>query len=721
MVETVEKVRMKRDLDEALYRSSIDTIAEMLGKRADNFAGNSAWDPVVRQMNLIMQSIKAGPVDVPDSIIEDEAKILYMMSSTGTMRRRVELTGKWWQEGALPMLCTKQDGTLTALLPGTSGGYAFIAEDTGKQISVTKKNAASFSSVAFCFYKSFPGESITARKFLAGIFRSFSTADVTYLLVISLVVALLGLVLPLMNQIIFNTLIPSGTVKDIWGILSLLIGVTIVSALFTLARSVWVLRIGNKIQIFAENAVWSRLFGLPVSFFKQYEAGELTKRAAAVSQICQTVSSQLIPTLLGSVFAFLYLFQISKLSGKLLLPSLLIILLMVASAVSTSWMQTRYAQGNNQILNRLSSLVFQLFSGVQKLKVAGAEVRAFSKWSRLYAKYVPIPNLFLNISQAVNNLISFGGTILLYVIAYKGNLSSSDYIAFNVAFGSFMAAVLQLSSLTYQLAALKPAISLLAPILKAETESNAGKKRVSKLKGNIEINQVNFRYNQEMPLVLNDLSLVIEPGDYVGIIGASGCGKSTLMRLLLGFESPESGAVYYDMQDLSGLDLRSVRQRIGVVLQNGKLFSGDIYSNIVICAPWLSVEEAWSAAERAGFAEDIKAMPMGMHTMISEGGGGISGGQQQRLLIARALAASPDIVMFDEATSALDNITQAMVVKTLLEMDVTRIVIAHRLSTIRCCNKIVYLDKGRIAEMGTYDELMALNGLFAQMAKRQTV
>lgn len=207
----------------------------------------------------------------------------------------------------------------------------------------------------------------------------------------------------------------------------------------------------------------------------------------------------------------------------------------------------------------------------------------------------------------------------------------------------------------------------------------------------------------------------------MGIVGSSGCGKSTLFRVLLGFEKPQSGSVYYDLQDVEGLDLRSVRRRIGVVLQNGKLFSGDIYSNIVICAPWLTVDEAWKAAERSGFAEDIRKMPMGMFTMISEGGGGLSGGQQQRLLIARALASEPDIVMFDEATSALDNITQATVVKTLEEMECTRIVIAHRLSTIKNCSRIIYLDKGKVAEEGTFDELMALNGKFAELASRQMV
>ena len=222
-----------------------------------------------------------------------------------------------------------------------------------------------------------------------------------------------------------------------------------------------------------------------------------------------------------------------------------------------------------------------------------------------------------------------------------------------------------------------------------------------------------------MPLVLDDLSLKIRAGQYVAIVGATGCGKSTLMRILLGFEKPQKGAVYYNGKDLNTIDLKSLRRKIGVVMQNGKLFQGDIYSNIVISAPQLTIDQAWEAAEMAGIAEDIRRMPMGMHTIISEGSGGISGGQRQRLMIARAIAPKPKVLMFDEATSALDNITQKTVSDSLEKLRCTRIVIAHRLSTIRACDRIIYLEKGKIVEDGTYDELIALNGRFAELVERQ--
>ena len=311
--------------------------------------------------------------------------------------------------------------------------------------------------------------------------------------------------------------------------------------------------------------------------------------------------------------------------------------------------------------------------------------------------------------------------MLIYFIVYQNNLAPADYIAFNTAFGSFSASIMQISSIVLLVANLKPSIDLLAPILKAVPESNETKERLDSMTGKIDINNLKFRYTPDGPLIINGLNLSIKPGEYLGIVGSTGCGKSTLFRLLLGFEDPESGAIFYDDQNLKNLDLHSVRKNIGIVLQNGSMFSDSLFSNITITNPSATMDDAWAAAEKAGCAEDIKAMPMGMHTMVAEDGGGLSGGQKQRIMIARALISSPNLLMFDEATSALDNITQATVVETLSKMDITRIVIAHRLSTIKQCDRIIYLHKGRVVEEGTYDELMAKDGYFAELAKRQIV
>ena len=334
--------------------------------------------------------------------------------------------------------------------------------------------------------------------------------------------------------------------------------------------------------------------------------------------------------------------------------------------------------------------------------------------------------ILTNIVAAVNDVLWNKYLLLLFLLLGSGIYftirtggSLADYYAFNAAYGMVLGAFSSLVGMVSTFARIKPMMEMVEPILGTAPEIDESKQVVTRLSGGIELNNISFRYSEDMPMVLDNISLKIRPGQYVAIVGKTGCGKSTLMRLLLGFEKPLKGAVYYDGRDLETLDKKSVRRKIGVVMHDGKLFQGDIFSNITISAPWLTMDEAWEAAEMSGIAEDIRHMPMGMHTLISEGSGGVSGGQRQRLLIARAIAPKPKVLMFDEATSALDNITQKTVSQSLDHLKCTRIVIAHRLSTIRQCDRIIVLDQGRIIEDGSYDELIAKDGYFAELVARQ--
>ena len=327
--------------------------------------------------------------------------------------------------------------------------------------------------------------------------------------------------------------------------------------------------------------------------------------------------------------------------------------------------------------------------------------------------------MFIKINGVITTAISLISNIVLYYLAVKSGIDQSNYFAFTAAYGSVMGAFSSLAGVALSVGRIKPILDMAEPFLNAEPETSNNKEIVTKLAGGIELNNVYFRYNENSPYIVNNMSLKIKPGEYVAIVGKTGCGKSTLMRLLLGFEKPEKGAVYYDGKDLNRLDLGSLRRNIGSVIQSGGLFQGDIFSNIIITAPHLTLDEAWEAAEIAGIADDIRAMPMGMQTLISEGQGGISGGQKQRLMIARAVAFKPKILMFDEATSALDNKTQKQVSEALDGMGCTRIVIAHRLSTIRHCDRILVLDGGSVIEEGSYEQLIEQNGYFAELVARQ--
>ncbi len=309
----------------------------------------------------------------------------------------------------------------------------------------------------------------------------------------------------------------------------------------------------------------------------------------------------------------------------------------------------------------------------------------------------------------------------MYYVAVKNHVSVADYYAFNSAYAYISSAFSALAAIALTVATIKPSLDIIMPLMEAVPEQQNDKETVTNISGAIELSHLSFRYSPEGPMIIDDLSLTIPARQYVAVVGRTGCGKSTLMRLLLGFEKPTKGAIFYDRKDTRHLDMRSVRRLIGTVMQDGTLFGGSIFENITISAPTLTLDDAWKAAELAGIADSIREMPMGMHTVLQDGGGGISGGQRQRLMIARAIAPKPKLLLLDEATSALDNITQKQVSEALDRMRCTRIVIAHRLSTIRHCDRILVLDQGKIVEDGTYEQLMEKKGFFAELVERQQV
>ncbi len=724
-----EKVKRQKKKEREVFKLSCEMIEETaLGsgnkKGPHGAALEEHSDQLATAINRVTTYYEMAPIDIPRNAFEDDGLLDTVLSRTGLTRRKVTLSRKWWVRGEGPVVAFNQDKNIVCLVPMRFGGYSYVDPKTGETIRLNRHTALNISGTGYCFYKPFPTKSMSIKDLIKYMFKTFTKFDIAFLGVLALSAALLGLINPEVNKLIFNTIIPAGTIRDIFPLMALMIGVLVTTTAFSLFQTLWILRIGDKIQFGTQGALWIRLLNLPIKFFKKFNSGDLASRTFTLNTVCQTLSGSLIPTMLSTIFSLVYLGQITTLSTALLMPTVLIIVLMLATSLINGWLNTRLNKKACEYSPKLSGLVYQLFTGVSKIKIAGAEVRAFSKWADIYSKLAQIkfnPSVFIKISGAISSAVSLGGTMLIYYIVSQNNLAPADYIAFNAAFGAFSASIMQISGIVLTIANLKPSIEMLAPILKEVPESNETKERVDNISGKIDIQNLKFRYTSDGPLILNGLNLSIKPGEYLGIVGSTGCGKSTLMRLLLGFEEPSTGAIYYDDQNLKNLDLHSVRKNIGIVLQNGSMFSDSIFSNITITNPSATMDDAWAAAAKAGCDKDIKAMPMGMHTMVAEDGGGLSGGQKQRMMIARALISSPNLLMFDEATSALDNLTQATVVETLSKMDITRIVIAHRLSTIKQCDRIVYLHQGRVVEQGTFDELMALNGYFAEMAKRQLV
>ena len=693
--------------------------AAVTGKdcRAGDGAGR-AQDAI----SAILAYYGARPTEVPKGVTELRDVLEYQLRPTGIRFRTVKLPRDWYKDAVGALLALDAQGSPVALLPQARGGYAYVDPQTGAHVRVDAKVAEGLSEEAWCFYRPLPLRELGVKDILLYMVRCLDAVDYVYILVATLAVTLLGMLVPRVNQIVFGPVIESGEVGLVAPVACLLVGVTFSQLLIGGAKAMVMARVNTKLALSVQAAAMMRLLSMPASFFKGHAAGELASRLNSVSSVASMLQSIVLSTALTSAFSLLYIAQIFSITPSLALPAFLVIAANCVVGVVTALLQVRVSREMLDVQADLSGWQYALIGGIQKIKLAGAERRAIATWAERYRKGVRLNYngpLLLRLSGTIQTLVGAAGTIAIYACAVGGDVTVAQYMAFTSAFGMVSGAFTSLTGAATQIALVRPYLEMAQPLLKTLPEVSEKREVLARVTGAFELDNVTFAYDEGQKPILEGLSLKVRPGQYVAIVGRTGCGKSTVMRLLLGFEKPQRGAVYYDGRDLTALDVASLRRNIGVVLQDGKLFQGDIYSNIVISAPWLTLDEAWEAAEMAGIADDIRAMPMGMQTMVGEGGAGLSGGQRQRLMIARAIAPKPKILMFDEATSALDNVTQRTVCDSLERLKCTRVVIAHRLSTIRTCNRIVVLDQGRIAEDGTYEDLIAQGGIFAELVERQ--
>ena len=718
-----EQIRLREKSDQSILE---DSFFRMAGVIMDKWDADRLEDEhlITREaLDEVLKFYHCKPVEIPESIRDAREQLAYVLRPTGLMIREVELEDSWQNDAYGPMLgYMKETGTTVALIPGTFSGYWYKDPATGRKTRVTRKNAKLFARDAMCFYQPLPMKKLGIPDLLLYMKNSISRSDIILIALATLAVTLVGMIEPRVYNLVTGRVLQSRNMSMLVGAAVFLLSSAFAAQLIDLVRSLLMERINTKTSQAVEASVMMRILSLPVSFFRRYSSGELSSRAGSISSLCKMLLNNVLSIGLGSLMSLLYVTQIFSFAPALVWPSILIILATVLMSLAASFAQIRISRQKMKLAAEEAGMSYAILNGVQKIRLSGSEKRVFARWGRLYARSARLeynPPVFLKISSVITTAISLLGTVVLYYLALRTNVGVSQYYAFNAAYGRVMGAFTSLAGIAVSMASIRPVLEMAEPILKAEPEVTADKTPVSRVSGHIEMSHVTFRYEENAPLVLNDLSLNIKAGEYVAIVGRTGCGKSTLVRLLLGFEKPEKGGIFYDRHDLNSIDPRSLRKNIGVVIQNGQLFQGDIFSNITIAAPDLTLEEAWAAAETAGIAGDIREMPMGMQTVISEGQGGISGGQKQRLLIARAVAPKPKILIFDEATSALDNKTQRQVSDALDRLNCTRIVIAHRLSTIRNCDRILVMDNGAIAEEGTYDELIRKNGYFAELVARQ--
>ena len=668
--------------------------------------------------------------DEPASVETIEA----LARRSGIRTRFITLTAGWWRRDGPSLVSftagSDRDEKPLALLSDGRDGYRAVDPETGTSFRVTRRKASRIASGGVAFYPPLP-DVVDSGGSALGFSLHGRGRDLRTLLVVGVMGGLAALVAPVLTGEILVRIIPRADIPLWLAALAALLLVAFSATVFDIVRGLALLRIEGRVDERLQSAVWNRLLSLPAPFFRDYTAGDLADRANGISEIRQMLTGAAVQAAMGgifSIFSFGLLFYYSQ-SLALYVSGLLLVL------TGATWLlarnQLRHHRTAFHARGAINGFVFQMIGGLPKIRVANAENYALARWAERFAKQRKATLAARRWAAGQHAVISMFQPLSLVVIFAmvhqallhaddKSSLDLAGFLSFNAAFVQLAVAVIALATAATTIAGVFPLVERVRPILEAQPESSGAGIDPGDLTGDIEFANVTFRYQPDSPNALHGVSFHIRQGEYVAFVGSSGSGKSTLYRLLLGFERPYSGTVFLDGHDLSSLDPTTVRRRMGVVLQEVETVAGTIYENIAGMSQ-VSADQVWAAAQAAALEDDIRAMPMGLGTMLPEGGVGLSAGQRQRLLIARALVRKPRVVLFDEATSALDNRTQAVVQESLKKLGATRLVIAHRLSSIRGVDRIYVLDAGRIVESGGYDDLIERGGVFATLCRRQLV
>ncbi|MFF4281302.1 NHLP bacteriocin export ABC transporter permease/ATPase subunit [Streptomyces kronopolitis] len=643
--------------------------------------------------------------------------------SSRVRTRAVRLQGRWWRTDAGPLVGHRAKSGAPVALLWRRGRYEAVNPASGMRMRIGKDNAEEFEARAVMFYRPLPERPMTLWRLMRFSLRG-TRADVRNLALGGLVTVALGALVPLATGRVLGVYVPSAQRSLIVQVALAVIVTSVVSAAFMLLQNLTVLRMEGRIESALQPAVWDRLLRLPTKFFTERSTGELASAAMGISSI-RRVLSGVGPVAVQSVtIGAMNLVMLLCFSVPLALAAIAMLLVIGAVFLAMGLWELRWQRRLVKLGNKLNNQAFQTLRGLPKLRVAAAESFAYAAWAREFAHTRELQQRagrIKNLTTVLNAVYLPLCSLIMFMLLAgpaRGSMSAGSFLTFNTSVTMLLTSVTQITGAFVQTAAALPMFEQVKPVLDEKPEVRGASAQPGALTGAIEAKKLSFRYTDDGPLVLDDVSLRVRPGEFVAVVGPSGCGKSTLLRLLIGFDKPTSGSVLYDGQDLSALDQAAVRRQCGVVLQNAQPLTGSILD--CICgAEAFTQEEAWAAAEMAGLAEDIKRMPMGLHTMIS-GGAAISGGQRQRLMIAQALVRRPRMLFFDEATSALDNETQRIVSDSTRKLSASRLVIAHRLTTVMDADRVIVMADGRIVEQGPPAELLAdTGGALHDLVRRQ--
>ncbi len=728
----LQQFQQRQQLDQQTTQQSLQNLASLLKPKDDSFL--SAETPLLVAAGAVghVLGVRVLPPRQSENLAQVKDPLEAIARASQLRLRQILLRGQWWRQDSGPMVAYRRDNHQpVALLPIKSSGYELLDPLTLQRTHVDATVAHQLEPTAKIFYKPLSEGQLTAWNLLQFAFYG-RRRDLWMILITGVATSLLGMAIPQATAVLIDEAIPYGSREILLQIGLALVAVAFGRVCFQFAQAIAAMRIETASDATLQTAVWDRLLKLPTAFFKQYSTGDLQSRVSGITAIRRKLSGTALDAILSGAFALLNLGLLFYYSAKLAVLALAVALLVVSVTLISGAILLKKQRPLLALDGELYGLMVQLINGVPKLRIAGAEARAFAQWSEKYRQQLRLELSTQQLEDAVtvfNTAMPTLTAIWLFLLAStlidptnNIGLSTGTFLAFSAAFGIFVSGATSLSLTVIDVLAVVPLWERSQPILTAALEVDSQKADPGRLTGRICLDRVTFRYpkngREDGPLILENVTVEAYPGEFIALVGPSGSGKSTILRLLLGFETPQSGTVYYDNQDVAGIDISAVRRQLGVVLQNGRINAGSLFENISGGA-LITLNEAWQAAEMAGFAEDVHSFPMQMHTVISEGGGNLSGGQRQRLVIARALALNPKILLLDEATSALDNRTQAIVSKSLDTLKVTRIVVAHRLSTIRNADRIYVIKAGRVVQQGSFEQLAQQQGVFAQLIQRQ--
>ena len=739
-IELESRRRRAHGARRAAVARALGGLGEVLGashgagdaKRQDRTSLEAAVRLVARSCGVSADDReRTGEPEVPADASEAAAVVERLARRAGIRTRRIVLAPGWWKrDGPSFVGFTQPDERPIGILSNRRGGYRAVDPEAGTECSVNRRRAAGIAAEGLAFYPALPDDLEKPAKALRFALHRRGR-DLGTVLAVGALGGIAALLVPILTGQVLAELIPRADVPAWGAALAALMLLALGNAVFIVVRGLALLRIEGRVDERLQAALWSRLIALPAPFFRRFTAGDLAARANGIGDVRRMLTGTAVQAAISGLFSSFSLALLFHYHWLLALCVCAMLSVMAAATGAFSYGQVRHYRDVFRMQGAIDGFVLQMINGVAKLRVANAESHAVAHWARRFSEQKQASlraDRWAAGQHVLTGVFQPLALAAIYGVAYYAGpaggdgpaMHLADFLSFSAAFGQLSAAVSNLTiALTTALGVI-PLMERVKPLLDERPELARTGIDPGDLRGDLEFSNVTFRYGAKMPNALENVSFRIRQGEYVAFVGPSGCGKSTIYRLLLGFDEPTSGSVFLDGHDLSGLDKEAVRQRMGVVLQNGQLVGGSIYENIAGMSP-LGADEAWAAARASALEDDIRAMPMKMRTIVPADGAGLSVGQKQRLLIARAFARRPRVLLLDEATSALDNRAQAVVQSTLTRISATRVVIAHRLSSIRDVDRIYVLDDARVVETGTFDELIARDGMFAALARRQLV